>query len=973
MQRYPGVQERSPWRRMATAVVATLLATAASVLAAPSASAAPVNDDFANAIVLSGTTATSGPDSTVGATKETGEPDHADDAGGASIWYRWTAPGDGAVIISTAGSTFDTTLGVYTGTAVNALTEVAANDDDPVSGDATSRVTHEVSSGTAYRIAVDGFGGATGNAYLSITYSAPPANDDFADALVISGASVGRGSDSNLAATKETGEPDHAGNPGGSSVWYRWAAPGAGTVTISTYGSDFDTLLAVYTGSSVSGLTPVASNDDDPVYGCCSSSVTFATSPSTVYRIAVDGLGGAQGTIVFALDYTGTVLPPANDNFADATVVSGTDILQGPDTTLAATKETGEPDHAGNTGGASIWYAWTAPGDGAVAVDTAGSNFNTLLGIYTGTSVDALTPVAANDDDPVNGGGASALEFTATGGATYAIAIDGKDGATGSAVLNLHLSAPATAAITWDPSGPRARVDNRPRTCNTPGPGCSDSGKSFTDGRTSVGVSTDGSRHYLHTIWTSNAPTGDEGNGNVNNTTQCATLDDPATGLPPYCAGVFYAQSTDGGDTWNGGATDLAPVRISDPSTHASRGAMAVVDEYVYVAWVETVGRAGKMCANDPRVLWVRVNTNHGLDRFWSPPIRLSSLTGRVDFPAITANGSSVHVVATDSDTGYVTLWSSHDWGETYSSQSIGHTRATYDNGTSPGSPTCSGAPTPTGLEGLAARPTIAHGGDVVAAAWFRNDNGKTVAKISTDDGATWPGGAGGWPCDGSATPCTMHMTPSGGKGAGDRSVVASAGAAGRVVFAWVDAAGEAGPPGVWTRTYLTTGGWQPKRLVSCLSEQAACFDAPAALRFNGGYAPAVTTYGTSGLGVAWTACPFTPTMPATPCSRGGQDPGGEILWKESWDNGITWSAGEGYGTSYRKLAGNGADPESVVNDGSAVAMGLLSGVPAVCPQRTTSSPVGLPIAGCERYVLFTGQSLDGSTSRLYLKIGTNP
>ena len=49
----------------------------------------------------------------------------------------------------------------------------------------------------------------------------------------------------NVGATKETGEPDHAGNVGGASVWCRWVAPADGTVTFDTFGSNYDTLLAV--------------------------------------------------------------------------------------------------------------------------------------------------------------------------------------------------------------------------------------------------------------------------------------------------------------------------------------------------------------------------------------------------------------------------------------------------------------------------------------------------------------------------------------------------------------------------------------------------------------------------------------------------------------------------------------------------------------------------------------------------------
>ena len=57
------------------------------------------------------------------ATEEAGEPE-PDGCGSASVWFRWTAPASGNVTMTTTTSNFDTVLGLYTGSAVNALTEV---------------------------------------------------------------------------------------------------------------------------------------------------------------------------------------------------------------------------------------------------------------------------------------------------------------------------------------------------------------------------------------------------------------------------------------------------------------------------------------------------------------------------------------------------------------------------------------------------------------------------------------------------------------------------------------------------------------------------------------------------------------------------------------------------------------------------------------------------------------------------------
>jgi len=88
---------------------------------------------------------------------------------------------------------------------------------------------------------------------------------------------------------KQPGEPDHAGNLGGASVWFKWRAIGSGPVRITTRGSDFDTLLAVYRGPRVDNLVPVASNDDTPTVDALWSRVRFNAVDGVTYRIAIDG------------------------------------------------------------------------------------------------------------------------------------------------------------------------------------------------------------------------------------------------------------------------------------------------------------------------------------------------------------------------------------------------------------------------------------------------------------------------------------------------------------------------------------------------------------------------------------------------------------------------------------------------------------------------------------------------------------
>lgn len=130
---------------------------------------------------------------------------------------------------------------------------------------------------------------------LAVHDSLRPPNDDFALAQVIAGA-TGLATGSNLFGTRETGEPQHAGQPGSDSTWWRWQAPAGGVLAVDTAGSSFDTLLGIYTGDSLAALAVVGGSDDES--GAVRTSRTWVlVAPGAVLRIAVDGKAGATGSI----------------------------------------------------------------------------------------------------------------------------------------------------------------------------------------------------------------------------------------------------------------------------------------------------------------------------------------------------------------------------------------------------------------------------------------------------------------------------------------------------------------------------------------------------------------------------------------------------------------------------------------------------------------------------------------------------
>lgn len=421
-----------------TALFLALFASTVPALAAP-----PANDAFANRTLISGGLPASVTSTNSEGTKEVGEPNHAGFSGGRSVWYTLTAPATGEISVAVDSLTpgFSPVTAIYTGSSVNALTLAGAASFGPASFNAVA--------GTTYHIAVDGTGTSPGNFRLNIgSPVAAASNDNFANRITISGTSAHAGGFNN-GASKEVGEPSHAGNTGGKSVWYTWTAPSTGSYSAHLLGpAPFsDRILAVYTGSSVNALTGVGSASGGYTFP---TTFNFSATAGTAYQIAVDGSnygnGPASGKFVVNISQS-----PVNDAFANAinlgSAASGSHSTAWVD--FATTMEFGEPGapfFPNLSGPRTTWWRWTAPSSGLFNVDLLGSNFDTWLQIYSGTALNNLVLVGESHDADLQGRSKTAINVTS--GTTYYFRVRGE---TPFDVGNVTLAwAPLGAASTAD-------------------------------------------------------------------------------------------------------------------------------------------------------------------------------------------------------------------------------------------------------------------------------------------------------------------------------------------------------------------------------------------------------------------------------------------------------------------------------------------------------------------------------------------
>jgi hypothetical protein len=361
-----------------------VLAAIAAALFLPSfaQAAPPPNDAFVAAETLSGSSGTVY-GTTVDATTEAGEP--ASMPRNHSIWYAWTAPGYGTLSFSTGGTTY---AWIFTGDAFGAL-------DMKINGQSYGFVS--VRPGVTYRIALDDWlsGGLTQLTWSFQELPPPPANDDWANAQLLSGTG-GTVELDTLSATREACDSAYGFR---APVWYSWTAPTDGALTVAADSSTRGTIVAVFTGATACSLVERTRSGGDPSYADVVAGET--------YWIGVDTWTDG-GPTSFSWSFA-TVTRPANDNFANATPLGPAYRGSVTGTTVYATSEPGEwTPFFGRT----VWYAWTPAESGTASINVQLAN----VVVYSGEALGSLATVAYGNST-----------FAANAGVTYHVQVAGGD------------------------------------------------------------------------------------------------------------------------------------------------------------------------------------------------------------------------------------------------------------------------------------------------------------------------------------------------------------------------------------------------------------------------------------------------------------------------------------------------------------------------------------------------------------------
>lgn len=420
--------------------LAVLAGVALFVIGQGIAADLPFADAFAARGVLVGD-AGSGLANSAGATREPEEPRHGGRRGGASVWVSWIPTTNGVVTISTAGSGFDTLLSAYAYERemqggppgppdplkpFDGLKRIAEQDDDHPSPGAASWVKFGVRAGVRYEIAIDGHGGASGPVNLTwqlwpYAQPVPLILSSDADRSVSAGDTLTLSVDVSSSEEVELEwyfndeDIDEANEP--VLVIRNFSRANVGEYKLEVKlkeAEDYEVYSApVEIQINTEGETAALARD----------------KPVDALDFGLAGAAGPNG---------GAARSGVRRQAGITRGYSGSQIFN----TVFARRDPDEPLHCGVVGTASYWFAYQPPEDGTAMLDTEGSDFDTVLAVYTFEppliGYAGLVPVACDHNSGTNGL-TSRLQFAAAKDRTYLVVVDGANNTRGVAHLNYRL------------------------------------------------------------------------------------------------------------------------------------------------------------------------------------------------------------------------------------------------------------------------------------------------------------------------------------------------------------------------------------------------------------------------------------------------------------------------------------------------------------------------------------------------------
>lgn len=335
--------------------------------------------------------------------------------GGGDVWFTVTVPASGNLFVETdqdgASTLDDTAMQAYEGTpGALTLLPLGCNDDGGTDFFSLLSFTGLNPADVLY-IRVFEYQGDVFDTFQVSAYDIPIASNDTcgtAEAIDCGDTLAGN--------TSTPGLTNTIGNAS-NDLWYVYSG-GAGDITASLCGSDYDTLIRVF---DACGGNQIAVNDD-----LCGtqSEVTFTADGTSSYFIAVEGFQTSEGAFTISLTCDVTIPPPANDECVNAIALSIGNQTSG--TTAGATENLTDEKPSCDPFGtiADVWYTVTLPSGAdnlTINTVTTGTSSEANVAIYPdGCGVLDADIIDCSDGTP---GGESVTSTGLTGGATYLVRV----------------------------------------------------------------------------------------------------------------------------------------------------------------------------------------------------------------------------------------------------------------------------------------------------------------------------------------------------------------------------------------------------------------------------------------------------------------------------------------------------------------------------------------------------------------------